>query len=216
MYQVLEKYTMFFTLLTSTVFWYLAIRLAKKEDKKYELIKKEQIISFIISVLSCFFINLINRDVVFISLFFMTGIISILSVSIIIDFKHKELPDYLTLLSFFLSVMYLFVISLGVSLATTRQYLFILLGIVSICVLITFIICYFFGGIGFGDVKLLIPVLLFIPPRYIMSYWVNTIILACIYSLFLYMKTKDKKLTIPFGPFIIMGLLSIFMHVIWF
>lgn len=216
MYQILENYTVFFTLLTSTVFWYLAVRLAKKEDENYELKKNEMMISLGISIISSLCINLINRDVVFISLFFMTGIISVLSVSLIIDFKLKELPDYLTLLSVFLSGMYLFVISLGVPSATIGQYLFTVFGIVGVSVFITFLICYFFGGIGFGDVKLLIPVLLFIPPKYIMSYWVNTIILACLYSLFLYIKTKDKKLTIPFGPFIIFGLLSVFMHVIWF
>lgn len=206
MYTILENYTFLVTLMTSCVFWYLSLRLAKKEDERYELSKKEKIVSFAITIGGAIAINFRNPDVVFMTLFLMTGVISILSISLVIDFKLQELPDCLTILSLILSLVFLFVANFrnpGLTVLVTIITA-IVMGIISVV----------FAGIGFGDVKLIVPVLFFVPPIYIMNYALNTILIALLTAIILYIKTRDRKMKFAFGPFIILGLLSIFIHII--
>jgi len=206
MYEILDKYAFIITVITSALLWYLATRLAFKEDDKYRFNKKEMIITGAIAIGGSIGINVMNPNVTLITLFLMTGIISVLSVSLMVDFKVQELPDCLTVVAWVLGVLFLLLVN-------TSNYL-ITIGIAVAVALLMFLICYFFGGIGFGDVKLIAPILFFVPPSYMMSYWLNTVIAALVVALVILVKTKDRKFRFAFGPYMIMGLLSVFLHLI--
>ena len=87
MYEILDKYAFIITVITSALLWYLATRLAFKEDDKYRFNKKEMIITGAIAIGGSIGINVMNPNVTLITLFLMTGIISVLSVSLMVDFK---------------------------------------------------------------------------------------------------------------------------------
>ena len=206
MYELLDKFAFPITVVSSIVLWYLATRLAFKEDEKYKFDKKEMIITGFIAAVGSILINLMNPNVTLITLFLMTGVIAVLSVSLMIDFKVQELPDCLTIVTWVLGIIFLLIVN-------TSNYLFTI-GVAVAVALAMFLVCYFFGGIGFGDVKLIAPILFFVPPTYMLSYWLNTIISALIVAVVILIKTKDRKFRFAFGPYMIMGLLSIFLHLI--
>lgn len=118
--------------------------------------------------------------------------------SCITDFKHQELADTNTLI--------FFVLSLGIWLEqnSSTQMQQVLATIATTAGLS--LMWKFIGGIGFGDIKLLIPILLFLRPDQYLAYLGNSIMIAFIYAvgLILLKKTgEDRKFA--FGPFLIYG-----------
>lgn len=66
-------------------------------------------------------------------------------------------------------------------------------------------------GMGFGDVKLALFMGLFLGKRVILAFYVAFIIGALVAVFLLILKKVDKKTAVPFGPFLILGVL-----VAWF
>ncbi len=205
MYTFLESYPYLFLTPLAIAFWFLTIRLTEKEDIRYKLTIKERNLSLLLATASSILIYLTNQNVTFFVLFLMVGIISTLSVSFFIDMKLKELPDCATILSLLLAIPF-FLIS------NTSNWVVTIAAVVAVFVLL-FLVCLFFIGIGFGDVKMWVPIGLFLVPSAVLGYWVNVYAIAIVYCIYLLVKTKDRKHQFPFGPFMIAGLLLIFIHV---
>ena len=128
----------------------------------------------------------------------MTGV---LSSSFIIDILFKELPDENNVL-IGLSIFLLSVSSLGCKVILSSIIMFIVFFIVSILT----------GQFGMGDVKMMFFMGLGFLPYKILDFLFTTFMLASIYSIFMIMFMKStKKDTLPFGPFLIIGFLSVIL-----
>lgn len=206
MYELLDNYTLPITMITSVIFWWLSVQLVKKEDERYTLSKQEKLYTLIMTLAFGFAINIVNHNVTLITLFLMTGVVAVLTPSFVIDLKMQELPDRATILALMLAIPFVWIVN-GKTLLFT-------LGFTAIVALALFVICYFSGGIGFGDVKLIVPILFFVPQVYMINFWLNAFICASLVAVGLFIKTKDKNLKFAFGPYLIIGLTSVFLHII--
>lgn len=181
--------------------------MSEKEDKRYKLNNKEKVTTVVVSLICALGIYLEQGDNVSISLLIWPILaLGLLSTSLIIDFKLKELPDTLTFFSIGLAIPFVYflyspdrfdkIVPVLVTLGVLEIFLYILWKIS--------------GKIGFGDLKLFIPVLLFLPYQWLADYWINTLLAAVVVSIIQLIKTKDRNLQIAFGPYIIIGLISVY------
>lgn len=128
----------------------------------------------------------------------MTGI---LSSSFIIDILFRELPDENNVL-IGLSIFLLSVSSLGYKVILSSIIMFTVFFIVSILT----------GQFGMGDVKMMFFMGLGFLPYKILDFLFITFMLASVYSIFMIIFMKStKKDTLSFGPFLIIGFLSVIL-----
>lgn len=118
--------------------------------------------------------------------------------SCITDFKHQELADTSTLIFF----LFAFGMWLGYDLTTQIQQITTIIA-VSIALILVW---RYIGGLGFGDIKLMVPLLLFLNPTQYLSFLGNSLTIAFIYALglILFKKVGDER-KFAFGPFLIYG-----------
>lgn len=118
--------------------------------------------------------------------------------SCITDFKHQELADTSTLIFF----VFAFGIWLNYDLTTQLQQINVIIVVVGTLLLAwKFLEC-----IGFGDIKLMVPLLLFLTPSQYLGFLSNSLILGLIYAigLILFKKVGEER-RFAFGPCLIYG-----------
>lgn len=176
---------------------YISIDLIAEEDKRYKLTtKKDYLIVWLIGILFLL-TSLFGTD--YLPLQLVGGLSAgIFSCSLYTDARLKELPDFATLLLFVVSFMFLLIHP------TNALWRILAAAIVAIAV---GAMALTIGGIGFGDAKLLIPIVLYLDtlPKGI-GYLTNVTLVAFVYALSLIIRGKSKNAKFAFGPFLIVGL----------
>lgn len=180
---------------------WLSQYLTSLEDTRYHLSKKEKIFNYIAVLISNLLVALnLNMNLGPI-LLLRCMMVALLFTSFIIDIKVMELPDTLTFVSLIPAICLFYynirLIDFGLSAAV----------IVLSCIIM--IALFILGGLGFGDVKLIIPILLTVPGTYALSYWIIVLAAAVAESIFFYLFMKAKK--ISFGPCLIMSMIWIYI-----
>lgn len=144
-----------------------------------------------------------------VTIFFMG--LAVLIQSALIDFSIQELPDSCTLVFGIYLVMSLL---LGGGFANILSRL-TMSGVLMVIYVILYKIS---AGIGWGDIKLLLPItLLTTNVEIVLNYWLGAVIPALIYAIFYAIKHRDKlketgfNFKFAFGPFLIIGLLLMFV-----
>lgn len=171
------------------------------EDKRYDLSKKMKVLNYI-SVIIINLLVAINLQMIIGPILLLRCMMtSLLFTSLMIDFKLMELPDTLTFVSVIPAIC-LFDYNIKI------ESLWCTLSVMALsCVIM--IALTVLGGLGFGDVKLILPILLTIPVSYALAYWLIAILVAAIVSIFLYLFRKVKK--ISFGPYLIISMIGIYI-----
>lgn len=127
-----------------------------------------------------------------------------------IDYKLQIIPNRLTLTMFEVGVAFSFWRGISNLNIAVEMWLGMLLG-ASVFLLLTFLgnIIFKKETMGFGDVKLMGILGLFLGWRRIIAITIISFLIAAIYSIFLIIKNKVKKQEtaefIPFGPFIVIS-----------
>ncbi len=160
-------------------------------------------------------------------------IMSILVVIFVYDFKHKIIPDQFILIFCLLSLLNLFYYpSLNFSpFLLLNSYFFILPLLAGPAVALPLFLIWFFSkgrAMGFGDPKLALGIGWFLGMRagfsaLILSFWFGAFVglsligyskLIAKFPALNFLKLRSKKLTmkseVPFGPFLILGLLAVY------
>ena len=118
--------------------------------------------------------------------------------SCVVDFKHQELPDTSTAIFLVLTLGKWF----GYTGETQLTQLICLVGTLTVLILVW----RFLGCLGFGDIKLIVPILLYLSPSLYLAYLGNTLITAFIYAICLIVfKKAAEDRRFAFGPFLIYG-----------
>lgn len=184
------------------------VYISKKNNYKYT--KKFKILALIIvTFITSYLFYFYKVDTLSIIYFL---IFNIMISSSCIDFMYKELPDSYTLIIGLIGLIKLFLLRnnnvycYSILLKRNLNYPEIYF-ISSILLFIIFsIILYFSNGLGGGDVKLVTVIGLFIPYYFILQYLIISLFIASIYALYLLIvKKSNKKSTLAFGPFLIIG-----------
>lgn len=118
--------------------------------------------------------------------------------SCITDLKHQELADTSTLIFF----IFAFGIWLNYDLTTQLQQINTIIVVIGALVLVwKFLEC-----IGFGDIKLMVPILLFLTPSQYLGFLSNSLMLGLLYAigLILFQKVSEER-RFAFGPCLIYG-----------
>lgn len=117
--------------------------------------------------------------------------------SCIIDFRLQELPDTITGLFFLVSF------GLYCTNSTVDFYQLIAMGLI---MLVMLLIWKFTNSLGFGDVKLMVPILLGLPLGMYIPFLTNTMLIAFLYAicLLIFRKVSEDR-HFAFGPFMILG-----------
>ena len=181
---------------------------SQKEDERYteELKKRGFLIFEALFMMSFLFILNIfqnrNPGSDIFNICYLSIVAGLLSVSAYIDLKIQELPDFNTVA--FLTITILLMIIHKDDINITSQLL-----IVVISMVIYYIMSYF-GGLGFGDVKLLLPMMISLNLLEVLNFWLYTLICALVYVIPLAVYKKINKQNIKgikfaFGPYIIIG-----------
>lgn len=181
---------------------------SQKEDERYteELKKRGFLIFEALFMMSFLFILNIfqnrNPGSDIFNICYLSIVAGLLSVSAYIDLKIQELPDFNTVV--FLTITILLMIIHKDDINITSQLL-----IVVISMVIYYIMSYF-GGLGFGDVKLLLPMMISLNLLEVLNFWLYTLICALVYVIPLAVYKKINKQNIKgikfaFGPYIIIG-----------
>ncbi len=128
------------------------------------------------------------------------------------DLKHYIIPDFATFSLIFLSLAYLLSISF-----IEGDYNILLSGILSGAgVFLFFLALWYFTkgkGMGFGDVKFVIFMGLFLGfPNIIPGLFISFLLGAIIGLILIAIKKKKIKQQIPFGPFLIIGTLTAYFY----
>ena len=191
------------SLLSCVIGWFMS----SKEDERYKLNNREKVTTIIVSLICALGISLEQANTSsMILLIWPVLALGLLSTSLVIDFKLKELPDTLTFSSIGLVIPFMYFLYVPNKLDNLVPILITL----AILEIFLFVLWKLTGKIGFGDLKLFIPVLLFLPYQWLANYWINTLLAAVIVSIVQLIKTKDRNLQIAFGPYIIIGLISVY------
>lgn len=119
--------------------------------------------------------------------------------SCMIDFKLQELPDSVSKL-FMIIAFCLFIVGEN---NQEKTYQAISIAIV---VGVMLILWKFVGGLGFGDIKLIVPIMLSLPVSSYLAFLCNSLIVAFIYAIgLLIFKKVGEDRRFAFGPFLIGG-----------
>lgn len=180
---------------------WLSHYLISLEDERYLLSKKEKSFNYIavlvVNLLVAFNLHMNMGPIMLLRCM----MVALLSTSLLIDIKVMELPDTLTFVSIIPAICLFYfntkIIDFGLSIAV----------IVLSCIIM--IALFILGGLGFGDVKLIIPILLTVPGTYALSYWIVVILTAAVESILFYLFMKAKK--ISFGPCLIISMIWIYI-----
>ncbi|MEG1299903.1 MAG: A24 family peptidase [Erysipelotrichaceae bacterium] len=211
------------TLLQSTYFISIAILLTisviscwvaqyatKKEDIRYLLVKNESMFCYLLSSLFCFIVCYFNPEDTFVLLAIKSMVLSILTISFLIDFKLHELPDTLTL-SIGCIGLFSLIFTQNKSLLNFK-FLFVIIFILLVAL---FLCLKVQGALGFGDVKYLVAITPFLSFTNLLSFWMNSILSAALFAIGILIKGKKKDAQMAFGPFLILGLFTVFCNMLW-
>lgn len=121
------------------------------------------------------------------------------------DLKERRIPNKLNICFFIGFSIYIWVEKLSLF-----KSLFAM-GIVLI--LFLFIYGVTKGGIGEGDIKLVVPLAGIIGVDYVLDFLLLASIISFPVALFFYLKKNQKKYEIPFGPFLIFSFLITFIRI---
>ncbi|WP_058485234.1 prepilin peptidase [Defluviitalea phaphyphila] len=136
---------------------------------------------------------------------------SLLLVIAVIDYKEKIIPNSLIIFGLVLGTLYNFVEFFIKK--STSPILNGTLGLVCGVVIILIIILISRGGMGAGDMKLMGVIGLFLEMKGIfLTLFLGCVIGGVIGIILLITKKKDRKSTIPFGPFLTLGS---FTYIYW-
>lgn len=176
---------------------YIAIMMVSEEDERYA-IKTKKDYFIVLSVGIIFLItSILGTDYTPLQL---AGGMSagVFACSLYTDARLKELPDFATALLLVISIIYLLI-------EPTNALWRVLAAIITAIVVGTMALT--IGGIGFGDAKLLLPIVLYLNtlPKG-MGYITNVTLVAFIYAVLLIIRGKSKNAKFAFGPFLIVGL----------
>ena len=132
-----------------------------------------------------------DRIIIYIVLF------TILTISMYTDWKYKKIFNYVT----YPGILLGFVLNFG---------FYGVDGIKSCCFSVAvafgfFILFYMIKMIGAGDVKLILAIAALTNVFYTFAGLIIGSLLASIYGIYIWMRTKDKKARIPYGIFIGIG-----------
>lgn len=196
---ILIQYMFTFILIIASYFFFRYT--LKNEDEMYlENFEAYKSFYFFIFVLSLAYpvLNIIQNGF---SLENLLGVVLAVGLgwSCIIDFRHQELPDTITFLSLLIAIC--LVTNTGEIDSLASQ-----CSAISVIVTILFVICKTITGIGMGDIKLIIPLMLMIPVSSYLSFFCNSLLLGLIYaiSLMIFKKVQEDR-HFAFGPFLIGG-----------
>jgi leader peptidase (prepilin peptidase)/N-methyltransferase len=142
-------------------------------------------------------------------LFLGMAIIGFLVFSTVFDLKYMILPDFSTYSLIFLALVYRIVVGDSIDLIMAGAWW----GLSAYCFFYFLHVLTKGKGMGFGDVKLAFFIGLFLGwPRIVVSLYIAFIIGALVgVGLIIFSKKKRKNRLIPFGPFMILGVI-----VAWF
>ncbi len=145
-------------------------------------------------------------------LFYLLFVLFFLILIFVYDLKHYIIPDFATFSLIFLSSAYLLFISF-----IEGDYSILFLGVLSgaVAFLFFFALWYFTKGkgMGFGDVKFVIFMGLFLGfPNIIPGLFISFLLGAIIGLVLIAIKRKKIKQQIPFGPFLIIGTLTAYFY----
>ena len=192
---------------------YLGEWFACIEEEEYKALfddKKNCRIANIIFYAMCIFVFFQLQPVGGFSNYYLMFLSGILSISFFIDMKIQELPDLINA-TFLVMTIILFILYVPQHLLTAV--------ILAIILTIPYAVMGYFGGLGFGDVKLLFPIsmlyalssttTLYIADQFL-EFWSYTLIATFIYlvPMVVYNIVKNKPvkgIKFAFGPFIIIG-----------
>jgi len=142
--------------------------------------------------------------------------VSFLIVVAFIDIDHMIIPDQLvvfgTVIGVVLSiyhVIYGYTLYMGTSCYHGIVGMLSGTAIVLVIALISMLIYGDEGGLGMGDVKFFIPIGLFLGwPLTLLTLWLSFIYGGVVGVILLFVFKKDRKMAMPFGPFIALGALT--------
>jgi len=142
--------------------------------------------------------------------------ISFLIVVAFIDYDHMIIPDQVVAFGIvvggILSIyhfMYGYTIYMGSSRYNGIIGMFSGTAIVLVIALVSMLIYGEDGGLGMGDVKFFIPIGLFLGwPLTLLALWLSFIYGGIVGVILLFVFKKDRKMAMPFGPFIVLGALT--------
>lgn len=197
--------------LTGIISSFVINRFLKHKYSEYNLsnnmINLSMALSIIFSVITGFklFNNIqFNDSHIYIQLLhcLMLGVMTgVLSSSFIIDILFKELPDENNML-IGLTIFLLSVDSLGYKVVFSSIIMFIIFFALSVIT----------GQLGMGDVKMMFFMGLGFLPYKILDFLFITFMLASVYSIFkIIFKKSTRRDALSFGPFLIIGFLSVIL-----
>ncbi|MBF4693855.1 prepilin peptidase [Fusibacter ferrireducens] len=151
--------------------------------------------------------------------FILFAFIALMIVVFFIDLDHMIIPNQLVLVGLILGglvTLYQFFFSYAVY--ESPSYLNTLLGMIAgggVMFAIAEISAFFYrgsSGLGFGDVKIFLVIGLFLGWRLtLLALWLSFVFGGVLGILLIVVLKKDRKMAIPFGPFIVIGtLVSLF------
>lgn len=188
-------------LLLAPIFYKIFEIILKKEDAEYTKVvpyKSLYLLCFLPTILYSLVMTYKFGFALYSVLHMVIGVG--LAWSCITDLRIRELPDSVTLIFFIISLKMFFDQPMD-------TWLMKILTVV-VTTVILYIIWKFVGGLGFGDIKLLIPILLSLSPSMYLGFFTNSIFIAFIYAIMILIKTKkdpEADKTFAFGPFLIWG-----------
>lgn len=188
---------------------------SQKEDERYmEELKGKGFLTFEILFMVTFLlmINIFQDKILIGDIFnicYLSIVAGLLSVSAYIDIKIQELPDFNTVVFLAITILLMFIHKEGINIFSQ-----VLIVVISMAI---YYVMSYFGGLGFGDVKLLLPIMISLDLLEVLNFWLYALMCALIYviPLAIYKKVKKqniKGIKFAFGPYIIIGfiLFSIF------
>lgn len=133
-------------------------------------------------------------------------ILAVLWAAAVTDYSEMRIPNKLLVVGIICRIVVLpfeVIFASDVVLDFLKSEGFALLGVTLICVICAFIVK---GGLGMGDIKLLMVMSLFLGVEGICySMFISVVFSSITAIIFLLTKKKGKKDTIPFAPFVLLG-----------
>jgi len=146
----------------------------------------------------------------FVAIAFLT---SLMNVVFVIDLVHLIIPNKIVLVGIIGGVLvqiYHFIYGYKVYFSEFKYNGILAVGIITFIMILIFVIGYLIykgdGALGMGDVKIFIPIALFLGWELtLLAFWFAIVIIGIFSLLLLVLKKVNRKSTIPFGPFIAIG-----------
>lgn len=201
---------MFLLFFITFLFYYIIFCSIEKEFLEYKKIEKKlKFLIYLLSMIIILTINILSKNILF--NYFFSLITPILISHFFIDCLYKELPDNLNLIIFILGLLCLFINFIIVEISIKNFIYYISTGLIMFFIYLI-IACISGGSIGGGDIKLVGALGVFYPLSDIFKLLYYPILIGALYSIFLIITKKcDKKDVFPFGPFIIISSIFIFI-----